>query len=299
MILGLMAGVILGFYDYWTKKATSGNNVISVVFWSSLFGALAWFPAFIPILHDLIVFPKVEPTTLVEQIIIFPKTIAMTLSWLLAYYSARELPLSYSGAVRASGPILTFAGGAIVFGESLSSYQFTAILISVLAYYFLSSVGKQEGIILVKNKAVFMMLVATALSVGTTVYDKYMVSSINLSIYSIQAYSAIHRCLLAFLILVIFGISSKKWSLAETWRPAKWTIYIPLVGLSWVAAEAVHFLALTDPAASVTYLSVFRRMSLVVGFALSAMLLGERHLIRKSICVCLILFSTLILIITN
>ncbi len=41
MVFGLVAGVVLGFYDYFTKQAMSGNSVLQVVFWTSLFGALS------------------------------------------------------------------------------------------------------------------------------------------------------------------------------------------------------------------------------------------------------------------
>lgn len=293
IVFGIMAGLILGLYDFWTKKAMTGNNIFSVVFWSSLFGALAWAIYFVPGIEVFKEGPKIEATSWVEQAIILPKTIAMTLSWLFAYYAVRELPMSFSGAVRASGPIVTFIGAAAVFGETLSAVQMTAVLTSILAYYFLSGAGKIEGIRFFRNKAVYMMLIATILSAITTVYDKYMVSNINLSIYSIQAYSAIHRCIISFIILLIVSRREK------AWLPSTWTIYIPLVGLSWVGAEAVHFLALTDPAASVTYLSVFRRMSLVVGFILSVLLLGESQVFRKSICIILLLISTIILVLEN
>jgi drug/metabolite transporter (DMT)-like permease len=44
ILYGLCAGVVLGLYDVWTKKAMTANNVIPVVMWSSLFGALFWAP---------------------------------------------------------------------------------------------------------------------------------------------------------------------------------------------------------------------------------------------------------------
>jgi drug/metabolite transporter (DMT)-like permease len=268
-----------------------GNNIFTVVFWSSLFGAVPWAVFWVPGIGALNIGPHIEAITWVEQLIILPKTIAMTLSWLFAYYSVRELPMSFSGAVRASGPIITFMGAAAIFGETLSVLQFTAILTSIIAYYFLSGAGKIEGILLFRNKAVYMMLIATILSAMTTVYDKYMVSSLSVAIYSIQAYSALHRCILSFIILLIVG-----WRQRE-WFPSNWTVYIPLVGLSWVGAEAIHFLALTDPAASATYLAVFRRMSLVVGFILAVVYLGERQVFRKSICIAFILLGAIVLII--
>ena len=284
MVFGLSAGALLGLYDYWTKKAMKGNSVIPIVFWSSLFGALAWLPAFLPVSEAAGVYVD-------WQALILIKGLAMTLSWVLAYYSVKELPMSFSGAVRASGPLWTLIGGFVVFGEHLSPLQFAAVLVSIFAYFALSQVGKAEGIRMLHNWPVFMMLMATILSAMTTVYDKFIVQELGLPIYSIQAYSAIHRCILAMLIFL--AISWKR----RTIIPLRWSIYVPLVGLSWVGAELIYFFAIANPVANVTYLSIFRRLSLVVGFLLSVFLIGEKNVLRKSIIIFLIVASVVVLII--
>lgn len=291
MVFGLAAGGLLGLYDFWTKKAMGENSVVPIVFWSSFFGALAWLPAFLPVSEPFAFHVDWRQTDFRQQSLILVKGLAMTLSWVFAYYSVRELPMSFSGAVRASGPLWTFAGGALLFGEFLSPLQLFAVLASILAYYALSQIGKKEGIKALESWPVFMMLAATILSAMTTVYDKFIVQDLGLSIYSIQAYSAFHRCALALLFL-----------LALSWKqrriiPLRWSAYVPLVGLSWVGAEFIYFFAIADPAANVTYLSIFRRVSLVVGFMLSVLLIGERNVLPKSAIIGLIIVSTAVLIV--
>ena len=290
MVYGLLAGVLLGLYDFWTKKAMDGNNVIPIVFWSSIFGALAWLPAFLPVSRNLGFYVDWTQSNFQEQSLILVKGIAMTFSWVLAYYSVRELPMSFSGAVRASGPLWTLAGGTFLFGEYLSPFQFSAVLVSILAYYALSLVGKKESIRMLKSWPVFMMLAATILSAMTTVYDKFIVQNLGLSIYSIQAYSAFHRCMLATLLFLFLSWKQQRI------LPLRWSVYVPLVGCSWVGAELIYFFAIADPVADVTYLSIFRRVSLVVGFFLSVFLIGERNVPSKSAIIGLIIVSTAILI---
>ena len=53
-------------------------------------------------------------TNLSAQLLILIKGLAMTASWLFAYSSVRQLPMSFSGAVKASGPIWTLMGGMLV-----------------------------------------------------------------------------------------------------------------------------------------------------------------------------------------
>lgn len=293
MVFGLSAGALLGLYDFWTKKAMTGNAVIPIVFWSALFGGLVWLPAFFPAAQRFDLYVDISNTSLHDQAIILAKGLAMTLSWILAYYSVRELPMSFSGAVRASGPLWTFVGGSIIFGEYLSALQMSAVLVSILAYYFLSQVGKHEGIRLLRSTPMFFMLAATVLSAATTVYDKYIVQQLGIPIYTIQAYSAEHRLVLALIFFL--------WVAARAGRfpSLQWSCYIPLVGLSWVGAELIYFFAIADPSANVTYLSIFRRTSLVIGFLLSVLLIGERNVGRKALIILAIVLSTVILIISH
>lgn len=293
MVFGISAGALLGLYDFWTKKAMTGNTVIPIVFWSAFFGALVWLPAFFPFAQPYNLYVDVSTTSLHDQVIILAKGLAMTLSWIFAYYSVRELPMSFSGAVRASGPLWTLVGGSVIFGEYLSALQMSAVLLSVFAYYFLSQVGKHEGIVLLRSTPMFFMLAATILSAITTVYDKYIVQQLGLPIYTIQAYSAEHRFFLALVFFFWVTVREKK-------IPSlRWSFYVPLVGLSWVGAELIYFFAIADPAANVTYLSIFRRTSLVVGFLLSVLLIGERNVGRKALIVLAIVLSTVLLVVSR
>lgn len=293
LVFGLLAGITLGFYDFWTKKAMAGNGIFPVVFASALFGGLAWVPFFMPFTAGNPFHVDVTGMDISGQALVLVKGVMMTASWLFAYFSVRELPMSFSGAVRASGPIWTLIGGALVFGEFLTPLQLTAVAVSILAYHLLSGIGKSEGIISLKSLPMAMMLVATILSALTTVYDKYIVQQIGLPPAEIQAWSAIHRALIAGLLLVFFNLrtgSSQK---------LKWTIWIPLTGLSWVLAEWIYFLAIADPQANVTYLSIFRRTSLVVGFLLSVVLIGERNVARKALVIALIVASSVTLVLAR
>ncbi|WJV54053.1 EamA family transporter [Prodigiosinella aquatilis] len=287
---GIAAGFILGFYDFWTKKAMADNGIFPVVFFSSFFGALFWVPAFIPFTYAGMPRINIDGIHFHEQLIIFVKSTMMTLSWVFAYFSVRELPMSFSGSVRASGPLWTLAGGSLIFGEFLTPIQLTAVVLSVICYYFLSQIGKKEGINTLRSLPMTMMLLATILSSFTTVYDKFIVQQMGMSVYTVQAYSALHRFIIATALLVL-SIKFRQ----EKYH-CKWSLYIPLVGLSWVIAELVYFFAISDASANVTYLSIFRRMSLVVGFILSALFIGEKYFLKKLTIILLIVFSAVLLI---
>lgn len=290
IVFGISAGLILGLYDFWTKKSMDGNDVISIVFFSSFFGMAAW-----GLVLTLGAGNTLSPVNLFNlgyehQLLIAVKSMAMTLSWILAYYAVKALPMSFSGAVRASGPLWTMTGGVLIFGEYLTATQFFLLFASIAAYYALSQIGKKEGIDAIKSKPVMMMLAATIFSAATTVYDKYLVQSIGLTAASIQINSSVQRFLIALVIFYVY----KKHSKIKT--STTWSVYIPLVGISWVVAEYVYFLAIVQADSNVTYLSVFRRMSLVVGFILSAIFIGEKYLKQKTIIILVLVLSTVALI---
>lgn len=289
MISGMSAGLLLGFYDFWTKKAMADNPVIPVVFWSSLYGLLLWLATLLP--FDALSGLHVDlfRTNFRQQSLIIVRALSMTFSWVLAYYAMRELPMSFTGAVRASGPLWTLIGGAFLLQEQLTALQLFLVFVSVISYFALSQVGKAEGIRIFQSRPMAVMTLATILSSLTTVYDKYIIHDLEIPIYTVQAYSTFYRFVIAAALLVLAFWRRHNISL-------KWTLSVPLVGISWVSAEFIYFLAVESADSNATYLSVFRRMSLVVGFALSVLYLGERNVLQKGLIVSTIVVSTVALV---
>jgi transporter family protein len=276
IIFGLAAGAILGFHDFWMKISLLWNSSTSVVFWSTLVGALCWIP-FIIVPSLSVVSISITPTTLQEQLVILPKGAAMVLSWFLAYESVKRLPISLSGAVRASGPLWTLAAGIIVLSEYISPLQFLGIALVVFSYYLFGIIGKKEDVFKEEPLGLMMMLAATLLAGGVTVYDKYLVQVLHLSAFNVQAWSAVHRFVLAGILLVVVQRGT------HGLRIHRWQLSIILLGCSWVVAEFFYFVAVSSPEAKVTYLAVMRRAALIISFAMSALFLGERFILWKSV----------------
>ncbi|MGB9366048.1 MAG: DMT family transporter [Xanthobacteraceae bacterium] len=290
-LYGISAGLILGLYDIFTKHAMTNNGVFAIVLWSSTFGALAWIVA--GAAFSLTgVHGDVWGTSLADQLWLVPKGAMMTLSWIFAYFAVRELSISFAGAVRASGPVLTFVGGLIVFGETLTWLQSLALGLSTVAYYIFAVIGRREGLTIRSVRALLFMLGATLLSSLTTVYDKALVQRLSLDVLSLQLYSALHRFIFSAAIAWFFYLFTARW------QPLRWSWSIPLVGIAWVGAELVHFAALSDPDAQVAQLAIFRRASLIVAFAYSAIVFQEKNVAAKSAMIALLILSIIFLIVS-
>ncbi|MDO5693457.1 MAG: EamA family transporter, partial [Pseudomonadota bacterium] len=137
--LGLMAGLVLGTYDFLTKLALKEKTVLEVVFWCSVLGGLIWLPFFYApadwasSLDFLGLVPKTLTTA--QQLAILPKSIMMVVTWILSYYSVKFLPLSISAGVRASGPLWTALGATIFMSEVLSWSQWLGLAVAMGSYY--------------------------------------------------------------------------------------------------------------------------------------------------------------------
>lgn len=163
--LGLLAGIILGAYDFLTKIALKEKGVLEVVFWCSLLGGLMWLPFFIipPAYQDALQAFHLSPQelTVAQQMAVLPKSILMVATWVLSYYSVKFLPLSISAGVRASGPLWTALGAMLFLSEVLSWTQWLGLAVAMASYYLFSLIGKKEGISFGRNVWVLCMLAAT------------------------------------------------------------------------------------------------------------------------------------------
>ncbi|PAT35582.1 DMT family transporter [Vandammella animalimorsus] len=281
--LGLLAGLILGTYDFLTKLALKEKNVLEVVFWCSVLGALIWAPFFYApdswsnALHSAALAP--QHLSLEQQMAVLPKSIMMVMTWILSYYSVKHLPLSISAGVRASGPLWTALGAVLLLSERLSWWQWLGLAVSMGSYYLFSLIGQKEGISFKRNLWVLSMVAATLLSSANALYDKYILATLHMDLAAVQAYSALQRGTIALLLLPwIFRGMEAISLLTRNWA-------IPAIAFAYVLAEYIYLAAVQIDGAQISVISVLRRTNLIMVFALSAIFFNERFIRQKIIAI--------------
>lgn len=281
--LGLLAGLILGTYDFLTKLALKEKNVLEVVFWCSVLGALIWAPFFYApdswsnALHSAALAP--QHLSFEQQMAVLPKSIMMVMTWILSYYSVKHLPLSISAGVRASGPLWTALGAVLLLSERLSWWQWLGLAVSMGSYYLFSLIGQKEGISFKRNLWVLSMVVATLLSSANALYDKYILATLHMDLAAVQAYSALQRGAIAILLLPwIFRGMEATSLLTRNWA-------IPAIAFAYVLAEYIYLAAVQIDGAQISVISVLRRTNLIMVFALSAIFFNERFIRQKIIAI--------------
>ena len=146
--LAFLSAFLLGCYDVNKKVSLIGNAVIPVLFINTFVCSLIFVPfillSFYTTALDGTMFyvPKVSLET---HLYIFLKAIIVLSSWITGYFAVKNLPLTITGPIKATQPVLTLLGALLIFGERLNTFQWIGVLLSIASFYLLSSSGKRRN----------------------------------------------------------------------------------------------------------------------------------------------------------
>lgn len=288
LALAFVSAFFLGCYDICKKKSVQGNAVIPVLFFNTLFCALLLLPMVLissaapQILAGTMFYvPSVPIKT---HAYIFIKSVIVLSSWILGYFAIKHLPLTITGPINATRPVMTLVGALIIFGERLNLYQWIGVLLTIVSFFLLSLSGRKEGIRFYKDKWILFLLLAAVLGAVSGLYDKYLMQ--RFSSTAVQFWFNTYQCMMMFVIMMILWYPKRKKSTPFNWR---WSIL--LVSLFLTAADFVYFYALTDTDAMISIVSMVRRSSVLVSFIGGVVLFHEKNLKGKAIDLLLIFIA--------
>ena len=189
VVATLLSAFFLGLYDLCTKYAVRANAVTPVLFFSTLTGAAVW----LGLLLVQAVHPGLLPPSLVTDALTAKQHLQLLLksgivaaSWIGTYYALKHLPLSLGAPIRAMSPLLTLFGAILILGERPSWLETIGILTTLGSFVGLSIVGAQEGVHFHRNKWVGCLLVGTLFGAVSSLYDKYLFTTLNFSVPTVQ-----------------------------------------------------------------------------------------------------------------
>ncbi len=277
MLLAIISAGLLGIYDILKKISLKNNPVLPVLFISTTTGALIFLPfvlisEFNPDMASQY-FWYVPDVDVIAHILFLTKTIIVGLSWILAYYAIKNLPLTIATPIRSSGPLWTIIGAILIFNEKLSILQWTGIGITLLFYYIFSLSGKKEGIHFKNNKWVLFMTIATLIGSISSLFDKYLVEHYNRMAMISWYFIYMSPLMLLMLLLLRKTKATVLDSLQFRWS-------IPFIGICLAIADFVYFWALED--IPVAIVSTIRRAGVIISFTLGAILFKEQNIGYKA-----------------
>jgi drug/metabolite transporter (DMT)-like permease len=207
------------------------------------------------------------------------------------YFAMKHLPLTIVGPVNATRPVLVLLGAIFLFGERLNGLQWIGIALAVAAYLLLRASGRKEGIG-TGNKWILCLILAVILGAASGLYDKYLMSPEHLGLDRRQVlswYTLYQAGMMAVVTAFLwFPVRHKT-------TPFHWNWSIPLISLFLCGADYVYMEALSQPDALIAVVSMIRRGSVLVSFAIGALLLHEKNLKAKALDLGLLLLSMVFL----
>lgn len=280
-LFGICSALSLGCYDVCKKKSLQNNAVIPVLFFSVLCSGLLLLPLLLAsrvapnVLEDSIFYvPQVDART---HLFIFFKSMLVLSSWLFAYFSMKNLPITIVAPINATRPMWTLLGAVFLFREQLSLYQWLGISVALISIFMFSVAGRKEGVSFTHNKWIWSLIMATVLGAMSGLYDKYLMHSFNHM--AVQVYYILYQIILMGIIVLILWYPHRKKHTPFVWRNS-----IIFISAFLVLADFLYFYALSFPDSLISVLSTVRRSGVIVPFAYGALVMHDKNVKLKSLC---------------
>ena len=131
--LAFISAFLLGCYEVNKKISLDGNAVIPVLFFNTLISSLIFVPfIFLSFFTDVLdgTMLYVPRVSLETHVAVFIKAVIVLSSWIFGYFALKHLPLTITGPIKATQPVVTLVGAMLVFGERLNLYQWIGVPLS-------------------------------------------------------------------------------------------------------------------------------------------------------------------------
>ena len=285
VILAISSAICLGFYDIFKKLSVTANNVLTVLLLNTLFGTLLMSPV---IATGAAHGDFGLGNSLTGHLLIILKSVIVLASWILGYFSIKHLPLTITGPINATRPILVLVGALLIFGETLNALQWCGILLGFTSLYLVSRIGRKEGHSIVHDRWLWMSIGAMVMGAVSGLYDKWLLRSYEP--LQVQAWYSLYQ-------LIIMGITVLLLKRAGHDRtPFRWKWTIPCIAVFLTIADMAYFYALSYDDSMISVVSMIRRGSVIVSFLFGVIVLREKNLRLKLIDLSVLLVGLVLLV---
>lgn len=268
--LALSSALFLGFYDIAKKKALTGNAVLPVLFFTSLTCTILLAPFL----------GSVPALSLREHGLILIKAAIVTTSWLFTFNAVSRLPLSLTAPIRASAPIFTIAMAVVLMGERPAKMEWLGIGISLVAYLMMSVASRKETGKFWTNVWILSMFVGTFLGSVSGVFDKFLLQREKLNPLAIQFYFNLYMAALQGAFICVQRFRHRENAARFQFRRV-----ILAVGVLLTIADRFYFLAVHDPDALISVVTVIRRSNVIVSFLGGLLIFHEKRSWQKTVAI--------------
>lgn len=275
--MALASAVLLGVYDVAKKAALKRNGIYGILLVATGLSAL-------------FVSPFLTLGTGPDHLRLLFKALLVTASWVSGMIALQLLPITTVSTFKTSRPMFVVIFSIILFGERLSWMQWCGVAAVLLALWLLSVSSEREGISFKGNKGFWALLVSVFTGVASALWDKHIMA--GMQPLFVQSWTNIYITLMLAAIILVRrsrGVS----------EPFRWDWTILLIAVFITAADMLYFFSLKADGSLLSVISLIRRCSVIVTFALGAIIFKEKRIAQKAGVLLLMLAGVVLLMISS
>lgn len=280
-LLAFCSAALLGGYDSFKKISLKDNAVVPVLLINTVLSAAIFSP---------FLFSTGWGGWAVQKFILLKSALVLS-SWMAGYFAMKNLPLTIVGPINATRPVLVLVGAIFIFQEKLNALQWGGVILAMVAYFLMRLSGHKEGI-KPGNKWLVCLILAVILGAASGLYDKFLMSPERLGLDRSQvlAWYTLYQAGMMALVLVFLWLPVRRRT-----TPFHWDWSIPFISIFLCGADYLYMQALSQPDALIAVVSMIRRGSVLVSFAIGAFILKEKNIRSKALDLVLLLASMVLL----
>lgn len=269
MTLG--SALLLGVYDVMKKSALKRNGVL----WVLLIATAC---------STLMLCPFLSAGSSQDHLRLLLKAVLVTTSWVSGLVGMKLLPITTASTLKASRPFFVVVFSIILFGERLNGWQWGGVALALVALTLLSMSSKKEGISFAKSKGVAAMAVSILAGVASALYDKHIMG--GMEPLFVQSWANLYITVMLAICVIVKAIHD-----GQEREKFHWDWLLVGIAIFITGADMLYFFALKQEGALLSIISLIRRCSVVVTFALGAVVFKENKIKEKSLDLAVLLVA--------
>ena len=273
--MALASAVLLGLYDVAKKAALKHNGTYWILFVSTA-------------LCSLMLLPFLTAGTFPDHLRLMFKAVLVTTSWVSGMMALQFLPITTVSTFKASRPVFVVLFSVLFFGERPSPMQWLGIAAVLAALWLLSLSSSREGLSFKGNKGFWAMVISVLTGVASALWDKHIMA--GMQPLFVQSWTNIYITVVLGIVILIRAVCGHSDKLRFHWT-------LPVIAVLITCADMLYFFALKQDGALLSVISLVRRASVLVTFALGAVLFKERRIARKAGVLALMLSGLVLLVV--
>lgn len=285
IILAIASALCLGVYDIFKKLSLNGNNVLTVLFFNTLFGALLMSPIIVQCLMNGSIGLG---NTVTGHFHILIKSFIVLSSWLFGYFGLKHLPITIAGPINATRPVMVLIGAMLIFGEQLNLMQWGGVILGISSLFLISRIGGKEGFSIKNNQWLWLSFGAMITGAISGLYDKYLLRQYEP--LEVQAWYSFYQCVIMGITIAIIK------RVKRDTTPFQWRWTIPCIAIFLTIADIAYFYSLSFDDSMISVVSMIRRGSVIVSFLYGVFALREKNVKLKIIDLSILLIGLVLLV---